>query len=85
MMYKVNKTVARKLFNQGKTISLYPCKANIHSKWIEPFTIQKDAIANTMPNQSDKTIDFDKIVNNFEAYNCNYELGMYAAYYVHRG
>jgi len=83
-MYKVNKTVARKMFNKGRTISLYTNKVNPRNEYIEPYTIQRDEIANTITNQSYGTIGFDNIVSQFEAANCNYLVGMYTAYYIHK-
>ena len=40
-MTKIYKTTAKKLFNGGKDIQLYPCKANINSPWIHSTTINK--------------------------------------------
>lgn len=68
---KVTKTTAKKLFEAGKNIYLIPCKACINSYWFSPYRVNKDC-ENT----------FQSIVNSFEYYNCNNELGKYTAFYV---
>jgi len=69
-MTKINKTRARKEFNQGKNISLMPCKTAIGGV-LEPHIIDNN-----------DHIDFDRMVNNFEYYNCNYEVGRYTHFYI---
>lgn len=79
MYIKVNKTKARNLFNQGKTIYIVPCKVrfDFNNVWIKPF-----AINNKNYEEYTYKDTFDKIINSFECYNCNYELGYYCSYYV---
>jgi len=75
-MEKINKRQARKAFNEGKEIILVPCKVNpTNDIWGISYTTQKD-------NQDVKGVSFDKIVDLFEMYNCNNELGNYTAYYI---
>lgn len=69
---RVNKTVARKLYNQGFDVGLCPCKANPESPWW--------LISFVNNNRYDHT--FDEIVTKYAWYNCNSELGKYVAYYV---
>lgn len=71
-MKKINKTSARKLFDQGKTIRLFPCKANINSPWWAGGVQVSSKIGET----------FDQIVNAYEWYNCNSEAGRYAHFYI---
>ena len=73
MYKKVNKTQARKLFLQKKDIYILPCKVYIGNMWIKPY------IANITKKVD---FDFDKLINEYEYYNCNYELGYYASYYI---
>jgi len=80
-MRKVNKTLARKMFNDGKTIYILPCKIPLNNVWVQPYIINK-TIANSIYNQTFEVIGFDTIINNFELYNCNYESGYYATYYI---
>lgn len=76
MYIKVNKTKARNLFNQGKTVYIVPCKVrfDFNNMWIKPYEINNSKI--------DEYTTFDTIINSFEYYNCNYELGYYTSYYV---
>nr|DAG02237.1 MAG TPA: hypothetical protein [Siphoviridae sp. ctmqu18]DAI46367.1 MAG TPA: hypothetical protein [Caudoviricetes sp.] len=67
---KVDKRVARKLFDAGGVVYLAPCKANPCSDWVGLIDIRKESAA------------FDTVINKFEYYNCNTELGKRAAYYV---
>ena len=76
MKYKrVNKSVARKMYNMMFPIYLVPCKANIDCVWISPVKISFET-SNESQNR------FDRDVNSFEYYNCCAELGYYAHYYV---
>ena len=70
---KVTKTTAKKLFNAGITIYLLPCKANINSIWFSPYPFNIKQCEN---------MDFQTIVNSFEYYNCNNEIGKYTAFYT---
>ena len=72
-MKKVNKSVARKAFNNGEVVHIVPCKANPESMWFRDSMI----VINKL-----RTPDFDSIVEKFEYYNCNYGMGKRAAYYI---
>lgn len=71
---RVNKKKARNIFNNGETIFLLPCKTRINNYWLPACAI----------SLTSDIKDFDSIVNEYEYYNCNYELGYYCAYYVKR-
>jgi len=76
---KINKSEARKLFNQGKNIYILPCKVVLKNPWVQPMKV------NNKNNEDSKiytTQTFDQIVNNFEYYNTGSQLGYYAAYYI---
>ena len=77
MYKKIRKNTARKLFKEGKEICLIPCRARV-SMWIDFYKIQIDRYFST-------NRDFDKIVNAFEYYNCNPEMGNYAHFYIEEG
>lgn len=70
---KINKTKARKLFNEGKEIHLLPCKARFGGMWLGEGAVISNKIL---------TSAFDTIVNEYIYYNCNNELGKYPAYYI---
>ena len=70
---KVNKTKAKNLYNKGINVYIVPFKVypNYNNMWIQPIMI------NNFTNEN-----FDSRVNNFEYYNCNYELGYYTSFYI---
>ena len=77
---RVNKPTARKMYNQGCSILLLPCKVNNSavngsSAWVKPVTIN----LSTCTHDANK---FDRSVNDYEYYNCNAELGYYSHYFV---
>lgn len=74
-MIKINKRVARKIFNEGLgPVTFLPCNVPLNTPWGLAYTCGRDNV--------EQGVDFDKVVNSFEIYNCVYELGKYAAYYV---
>lgn len=70
---RIRKDIARKLFSQGRIIYLTPSKivATDSSPWIKPYPINNRAGG-----------DFDDLVNNFEFYNCCWELGYYTSFWI---
>ena len=72
---RVRKDVARRLFNNGRIIYLTPSKvvATDSGAWIKPYPINNRAGE-----------DFDDVVNRFEFYNCCWELGYYASFWINR-
>ena len=70
-MERVNKRVARKLFNEGKTFWITACNMRPECGLLMN--------AGTYENE---LIDFDTFVNSFTYYCCCNETGRYPAYYV---
>src|SRR5690606_29680309 len=70
---RIRKNVARKLFNEGRIIYLTPSNivATDSSPWIKPYPTTNRAADN-----------FENIVNRYEFYNCNYELGYYTNFWI---
>ena len=70
---RVRKDVARRLYKEGRTIYLTPSNiaASDSNPWVKPCAIN---------NRSGK--NFDNVVNEFEYYNCNYELGYYTNFWI---
>ena len=66
---RISKRQARNLYNTGVSIMVAPCK-------VHPF-----GIIGGMEINNGFGCDFDKWVNSFEHYNCNYECGYYAAFW----
>ena len=72
-MERLNKSQARKAFNQGIELTMIPHKANPCSPWFSGANYK---------NNNSFVEDFDKLVNSITNYNCNSELGYYLAYYI---
>ena len=70
-MERINKRVARKLFNEGKTLWITACNMRPECGLLMN--------AGTYENEF---VDFDKFVNSFAYYNCNNETGRYPAFYI---
>lgn len=69
---RVNKTIARKRYNNGDTIRICMNKVNPINDFYGFYT---DI------NKADLK-DFDKVINSYAYYNGCYELGYYTAFYV---
>ena len=75
---RVRKDVARRLYNEGKTIYLTPSNvvASDSNMWIKPLALHiTDSHIGKLPT-------FDQRVNEFEYYNCNHELGYYTNFWI---
>lgn len=70
-MERINKRVARKLFNEGKTVWITACNMRPECGLLMN--------AGTYENE---LIDFDTFVNSFTYYTCNNETGRYPAFYI---
>ena len=95
-MVRVTKPTALRHYLKGEMVYLFPDKANPNSPWILPVMMQLESKNCSLLELSDKVIvrhvkeeskeRFNKIVNEFEFYNCNdYELGEYAKFFVMEG
>ena len=71
VLSRVSKLKAKRLFQEGVTIYLYPCRAQASSIWLSPLRIN-----------AEYSPSFDAIVNHYEYYNCNNELGRYAKFFI---
>ena len=67
-MIKINKTKARRLFNEGVKVYAVACKMRLESAWNEPCLLSRST--------------FEKAVNSFEYYNCCNERGKYSHFYI---
>lgn len=77
---KINKPLARRMYNMGYSVYLLPCKVNEVVLTIKDAMIQP-VIISFFESKFEEN-KFDRTVNEFEYYNCNAELGYYAHYYV---
>ena len=71
---RLDKRVARRLYNEGKTIYMVPCNCSIYG--IYTVVIGE----NKYGYEEDRR--FDSVVNGFEFYCCNTELGKYPMYFI---
>lgn len=70
MINRVNKRTARRAYNEGKDVLIFP--RNLRPDFF-------GVIVNNRRNEK----DFDKLINAFEFYNCtNAETGRYCAYII---
>jgi len=67
----VNKTKAKRLFNEGKDVWILPSNMRIDNIWIQPALLNKK-----------NGVDFDTLVNGYMYYNCNNETGKNVHYFV---
>lgn len=76
-MHRVSKTTARKMFYAGYDIVLAPCKANmLFLGWSWWTAYRNNDNLNPSSNR------FEQLVNSFEYYNCNNEMGNYSKFFV---
>ena len=70
MEYKrIDKRIARKLYNQGEPVLIIPHKCSPLAAWLTGMTIENTGRT------------FEALVNEFIYYNCCNELGKYPAFY----
>ena len=81
---RVSKAKARKLYDEGQTIRVCPCKVNPANEFY-PLSYDMNVADVFDPEPYDWEKKFDTRVNRFEYYNCQYnELGKYSAFYVRK-
>lgn len=68
---QVNKTLAKKLYDNGKEIFLNSCNMRLNNMWTSP-----------MPLNNSNEEKFESVVNSFEYYNCCNERGKYANFFT---
>ena len=79
---RITKTEARRQYSNGKTITLIPCDFRPFGFWVTRYSFSKKE-RERLTGQPATPADFDKIVIDFEYYNCiNSETGRRAAYYI---
>ena len=72
---RINKRVARRLYNDGKTIRLV-------ARNCYPNGWSGVGVADITIHDPDNPTEFDATVAHFTYYNCNSELGYYPNYYL---
>jgi hypothetical protein len=80
---RVNRTKAERLYNEGYTVYLLPCK--VRPDFNAAFILPYDINIKVWQAHESQPSKFDNIVNYYHYYNCNYEeTGKYIAFYVLR-
>lgn len=77
-MIRIKKPLARKMYYSGHTITVVPCKCGVDN------IVAKTDMNYLLDSKcgDDMTNRFDRVVREFEYYNCNKETGYYVSYYV---
>lgn len=78
---RVNRKRAKRAYNDDATVIIAPVYANMYYQGAQMWTM----ISKTeLFKRYDEVIDFDKFMNEYERYNCQYnELGKYAKYFIY--
>lgn len=69
---QISKPTARKLYESGKPVVLYPSNMNPMSAWGAPFELTKAGTGRT----------FEALVNEFTYYNCTWATGYRVTFYA---
>lgn len=80
---RVEKRIARKMYEQGKAIYCLPSKMNPYSIWVQPCLMPNEASylgKDVPPKEWVRT--FDQAYNSFSYYNCNEEQGKFVKFYI---
>ena len=73
---QVNKTTARKYYENGKTVYIHSCNMTINNMW------QSLCPVNQADYPDGFMQSFDSIVYSFKYYNCDSERGKYPIYFI---
>lgn len=79
---RISKAAARRAFLNGEKIEMFPCNAVPGSVWF-PFgyVLSRKAQEDFVIDEIGMNNRFTGLVNSFEYYNCNAQMGRYAAFY----
>jgi len=78
-LLKVNRNRAKRMFSEGSRIYLLPCKVALGNPFINPISFQTDEFTQ---DERCKLDNFERYVDQYEYYNCCFELGNYPSYYA---
>ena len=73
---QVNKTSARKHYDEGKTIYLLACNMRVNNQWQGLCLVNKSDVPEAFMQS------FDSVVNDFKYYNCDLERGTYPIFFI---
>jgi len=72
---RIDKKKAKRAYNNNLTVIFCPVNLSPFSPWGLDMPMNKE-------NLNCNYISFDKLLNEFEYYNCNNETGKYTAFYI---
>ncbi len=72
---RIPKNKARAAYNNNLTVIFCPCNLRPGSAWGLEMDMNK-------ANINCNNIEFEKLLNEFEYYNCNNETGLYTSFYI---
>ena len=75
ILERISKRAARRIYDNGGELTIIACKLSPENTFYN-FGITT--------NKAMHGATFDQFVNAYEFYNCNYECGYYAAFYIRR-
>jgi hypothetical protein len=76
-MEKITKAKAKKLYDNGIDIYLNPSKMNPNGVWHKAMKVSKPYFESTIYDAP----TFEQLVNNYNYYNCNKEMGLVVHFY----
>jgi hypothetical protein len=80
---RINKRVARQTWDAGGVVHIQSCKFMFNHPWQPAYQLPTKAECDEREAHHAGTgWTFDALVNNYESYNCSYEQGYYAHFYV---
>ena len=92
IIMRVDKREARRIYEQGGLVMILPVKANVYYTGFNPWEMLNNKGEHFIFVDKEKCFqkiwqsefkrDFDCLVNEYEYYNCNSDMGMYAKFFV---
>lgn len=76
---QVTAPMAKKAYEEGKTIWMHPCMMRVNNVWQSPMPTSKKRVED---NAFTCGSTFENIVNDFRYYNCDNERGKYPIFFV---
>jgi hypothetical protein len=73
---RVTKPIAKKAYNFDMSVLVLPLKVRFDNMWVKPTDITE------YNKNNEEKQSFEKMMNGYEAYNCNQEFGTYSKYYI---
>lgn len=79
---RISKTTAMRLYREGKTVYIIPCKMRPDNMYIPAIPIMNEIPIHSSNDESNVNAIFRQRVIASEYYNCNHETGYYSAFYI---